>query len=102
MKDIFDKENLLEIIEKYHSDKNHRGIEETFFELKDLIYYPNLKKEIHKFINNCIICNMCKYDRRPIKTKLCVTETPIRSNEIVHFDVWFLDKIKYFDNLRSY
>lgn len=35
---------------------------------------------------------MCKYDRRPIKTKMCVTETPLKSNEILHVDIWFLDK----------
>lgn len=34
VKDVFEKENLLEIMEKYHNDKNHRGIEETFLELK--------------------------------------------------------------------
>lgn len=92
VKDVFEKENLLEIMEKYHNDKNHRGIEETFLELKDKIYYPNLKTEIHKFINNCTVCNMCKFDRRPIRTKFCVTETPIQSNEIVHIDIWFLNK----------
>ena len=35
---------------------------------------------------------MCKFDRRPIKTKLCVTETPIQSNGIMHVDIWFLNK----------
>lgn len=92
IKDVFGKENLLEIIERYHNNKNHRGIEETFLELRDKIYYPNLRKEIHKFINNCIVCNMCKFDRRPIRTKFCITETPIRSNEIVHIDIWFLSR----------
>lgn len=92
IKDVFDRESLLEIMENFHNDRNHRGIEETFLEMKNMIYYPNLKKEIHKFINNCLICNMCKFDRRPIKTKLCVTETPREANEIVHIDVWFLNK----------
>lgn len=35
---------------------------------------------------------MCKYDRHPIKTKFCVTETPLTSNEIIHIDIWFLSK----------
>ena len=56
-----------------------RIIEETFLELKDKIYYPNLKREIHKLINNCNIYNMCKFDRRPIKTKTCVTKTPVQT-----------------------
>lgn len=92
IKDIFDREDLLEFIEKFHNEKNHRGIDETYLELRDLIYFPNLKVEIHKFINNCVICNMCKFDRKPIKTKMCVTETPVKSNEIIHIDVWFLSK----------
>lgn len=92
LKDIFDRETLLGIIEKYHNDKNHRGINETYIELKSKIYFPNLKLEIHKFINNCIICNMCKYDRHPIRPKFCLTETPTRSNDVIHIDIWFMDK----------
>lgn len=96
IKDIFDREKLLSILENFHNEKNHRGIEETFLEMKDIFYYPNLKREIHKFINNCIICNMCKFDRRPIKNKFCLTETPLKSNEIIHIDIWFLNKKVYF------
>lgn len=92
LKDIFDREILMNIIEKYHSEKNHRGIQETYVELKDIIYYPNLQREIHRFINNCIICNMCKYDRHPIKPKFCLSDTPLQSNEVVHIDIWFLNK----------
>lgn len=92
LKDIFDREKLMEIIDKYHTEKNHRGIQEIFLELKTIIYFPNLKREIHKFVNNCVICNMCKYDRHPLKAKFCITETPKRSNEIVHVDIWFMDK----------
>jgi len=48
---------------KFKQDqKNHRRIHLAYFELKEEIYFPNLKLEVHKYINNCIVCNMCKYD----------------------------------------
>lgn len=34
VKDIIDREHLYSIIDKYHTDKNHRGINETFLELR--------------------------------------------------------------------
>lgn len=27
-----------------------------------------------------------------MKPKFCLTETPITSNEVIHIDVWFLNK----------
>lgn len=44
VKNIYDRENLGDIIDKYHSESNHRAIDKTFLELRDLIYYPNLKQ----------------------------------------------------------
>lgn len=96
LKDIFEKDILYNIIEKHHKEMNHRGIQETYNNLKNIIYFPNLKREVHKFINNCIICNMCKYDRHPIRPKFCLTETPTTSNDIIHIDVWFLNKVLTF------
>lgn len=96
LSDITCKEKLLELIEKTHFAKNHRGIDECFLELKDTYYYPNLRLEVHKYINSCIFCNMCKYDRNPIKPMLMTSETPNKPNEIVHTDIWFLNKHNMF------
>jgi len=89
LEDITDKEKMLNIIEKEHLKNNHRGINEIFLEIKQLYYYPNLIKEIQKYINNCSICNAAKYDRHPIKYNLCLTETPEKQNDVIHMDIWF-------------
>lgn len=85
-------ENLLEIIAKHHRfENNHPGIEKTYMELKGKIYYPNLKKEITKFINNCLICNF-KLERNPIKLPFEKTDTPRAPHEHYHTDIWYLDR----------
>lgn len=89
LEDLTDKEKLLKIIEYEHLKNNHRGINEIFLEMKANYYYPNLQKEIQKFINNCNICNSAKFDRMPIKHKFNITDTPTRHNDIVHVDIWF-------------
>lgn len=38
IKDIFNSEKLLKLIDKYNTDKTHKGIEETYLELKNLFY----------------------------------------------------------------
>jgi len=87
--DIEDKEELLQIIEETHLENNHRGINEIFEELRNKIYTPNLLKEINKYINNCKICNLAKYDRKPLKHNLNITETPTITNDTIHIDIWF-------------
>lgn len=89
-------EELLEIIAKHHRfENNHPGIEKTYAELKEMYYYPNLKKEITKFINNCVTCNF-KIERNPIKLPFEKTETPLGPHEHYHMDIWFLNRnIKY-------
>lgn len=71
-------------------ENNHPGIDKTFLELKQKYYYPNLKKEITKVINNCDICNY-KIERRPLKLPFEKTETPSSPHEIYHTDIWYMD-----------
>lgn len=43
-------------------------------------------------INNCSICQIPKFDRKPVKTLYQVIETPTHFNDIVHIqyiDIWF-------------
>lgn len=85
-------ENLMEIIMRHHKyENNHPGIEKTYQELKSLYYYPNMKREITKIINNCEICNF-KIERRPIRLPYEKTETPNGPHEIYHADIWYMSK----------
>lgn len=93
LRDVPDENELVKHIEEEHLKNNHRGINENFIKLKEEIYHPNLKERITKFINNCEICNLEKYDRHPVKQKFKITETPNGPREIVHIDVFYsLDK----------
>lgn len=89
LEDVEDEIQLTEIIKNEHLDKNHRGINAVFEELKLKIYNPKLKLRITQFINNCEICNIEKYDRNPPKIPFQITETPTRPREIVHIDVFY-------------
>jgi hypothetical protein len=89
LEDITDEENLAKIIEKEHLRNNHRGINEVHKQLQEIYYHPKLLTRITLFINNCEICNAEKYERRPIKPKFEITETPSHPNEIIHCDVFY-------------
>lgn len=87
-----DKESLMEIILRHHKyENNHPGIEKTYQELKCSYYYPNLKREITRVINNCEICNF-KIERRPIKLPYEKTVTPKGPHEIYHADIWYMSR----------
>lgn len=89
LRDIKEENELAEIIQKEHLKNNHRGISENFLELKEEIYHPKLKDRITKYINNCEVCNKEKYERKPLKPKFQLTETPNGPKEVVHVDVFY-------------
>lgn len=70
---IIDVENdadLREIILREHLRLNHRGINALFHELKEEYFFPKLKINISRVVNNCHTCNITKYDRIPLKLPL--------------------------------
>lgn len=87
--DLEDEEKLAMVITKTHKLLNHRGINETFAEIRDVYYAPKLKEKIQQYINNCEICNKSKYERLPHKIPLKLTETPTKPNQILHIDIWY-------------
>lgn len=75
--DITNENEQIELIANYHTGKTcHRGILETYDKLKRSYYFPRMKDIIANYINKCDTCRKTKYDRRPIKTKFCITPTP--------------------------
>jgi len=51
-----------------------------------------MRQAIAQPINNCDSCQTKKYDRRPNKIIYSLTETPERPMEIVHIDLYFINK----------
>lgn len=96
LEDITERHTLHEKILEQHYKTNHRGINDVYSELKTKIYFPKLKLEIQKVINNCHICNSAKYERKPLKLPFKLTETPSKPLEIIHMDIWFKCKGKPF------
>lgn len=91
--EISNLEEAQKQISLYHTQESlHSGIIETYHSLKNKIYYPKLVKEITKIINNCKTCLQTKYERKPIKKKFELSETPNRPNEILHIDIYYFMK----------
>jgi len=53
---------------------------------------PLFKKKISQLINKCDICQTLKYDRQPQKLIFQLTETPNKSLDIVHIDLYSINK----------
>lgn len=78
-------------ISLYHVRESfHSGIQETYNNIKNKIYYPKLLELIQIVINQCEVCQTVKYDRKPIKPKFEISETPSNINEIVHIDTYVI------------
>lgn len=101
--DVCNKNDIQEIIQKYHESKtNHRGIDETEQRIKNIYYWPNLKKSVQTYINECEICHQSKYERNPVKTKLNTTPTALRPFEILHLDTFTLENCKFLTIIDSF
>lgn len=85
-----------QIIKTYHEGKtNHRGINECYLALSKKYFWPKMKEQIAKFINECSICGQAKYDRNPIKQQFHVVPPPTKPFEILHLDIFTAQNGKY-------
>lgn len=92
-----------DIIGKYHDGKtNHRGINECHLALSRKFYWPKMREQIAKFINNCTICGQAKYDRNPIKQRFCIVPPASRPFELVHIDLLTIEHEKFLTIVDSF
>lgn len=76
---VDDERDVEGIIENFYSSKtNHTGLDETEQRIKSNYYWPNIRQPIQNFINNCDICHIKKYDRKPLKLELKVITTKVK------------------------
>lgn len=80
------------IINEYHMNHNHRGIQETYAHLKREYYFPFMKNKIQNCINHCHTCQTLKYDRKPPKPKFQKPEIPEKPLDIIHTDIYCINK----------
>ncbi len=89
--DIETEVEAVKQISFYHvRESMHSGILETYNQMRNKIYFPKLMELIQIVINQCDLCQEIKYDRKPIKLKLSLTETPTEKNEIIHVDTYVM------------
>ncbi|AAA92249.1 ORF B [Trichoplusia ni TED virus] len=85
-----------DIIRHYHDGKtNHRGINECYLALSKRYYWPRMKDQITKFINECTICGQAKYDRNPIRPQFNIVPPATKPLETVHMDLFTVQNEKY-------
>lgn len=85
-----------DMIRNYHDGKtNHRGINECYLALSHRYFWPKMKEQISKFINECTICGQGKYDRNPVQPRFNIVPPPTKPLEIVHMDLFTVDSEKY-------
>lgn len=101
--DIESEPEARKIVDQYHVGKtNHRGINETELHLLRRYYWPGMRKMVQSYINNCHICNVTKYDRKPLKLPLNITPTAQKPFEIVHMDVFQIEKLAFCTIIDSF
>ena len=94
--DIETEVEAVKQISLYHvKESMHSGIQETYNQIKNKIYYPRLMELIQLVINQCEVCQEIKYDRNPIKLKFSYTETPSTKNEIIHIDTYVIKRFHF-------
>ena len=62
------------VIRQYHDLNGHIGTERCFYTIKSKYFWPNLFKDLHAYINNCIPCQT--RNARQIRAPLQETDIP--------------------------
>lgn len=85
--DVKTAEEQNQIIEKTHQ-RAHRGIEENVSVITRDFFFPNIKKQVRRYILLCDTCNTSKYERKPYKITYASTTIPKQPLDILHIDIF--------------
>lgn len=93
---VRDETQQREAVLKYHEGKNsHRGIKETLIHLKRNLYWENMDQTVSSIINSCDICKKMKYDRRPLKPEIQLSQTQTKPFQELFIDTFSIDGKQY-------
>ena len=67
----------------------HRGIQATTQAIEIYFYWPNMRKDIHAYVEQCIVCQKIKYDRGKAPSLLQPLPIPNTPWEIISMDFIF-------------
>lgn len=80
------------IVLKHHDGKTcHRGIKETLVRIRRNYYWENMPETVAAIINGCDSCRKMKYDRKPIKPFLQLTQTQNAPFQEVFIDTFSIE-----------
>lgn len=89
---VEDENEQREIVLKYHQGKTcHRGIKETITHLRRTYFWNNMNETVASIINACEACKKLKYDRKPFKPELQLTQTQNRPFEEIFIDLFSIE-----------
>lgn len=93
---IENEQEQRDVVLKYHVGKNsHRGIKETLVHLRRTFYWNNMDQTVSSIINACELCKKMKYDRKPLKPELQLSQTQIRPFQELFIDTFSIDGKHY-------
>lgn len=93
-KDVTDTEAQKNLVAEYH-ENNHNGISETFKQLKNKFFWPNMINTITQVINTCDICLQAKYERHPYNPKFSGPLLAKRPFDTLHLDTFSFQNSKF-------
>ena len=85
-----ESDEIPQILDHYHRGKTnlHRGINETVRRIKEKYTWPNLTKDVERFLKSCETCQKTKICRQNLSGPLVITETPKTPFERINIDVF--------------
>lgn len=93
---VDNEEEQRNIVLKYHEGKNsHRGIKETLVHLRRTYYWNNMDQTVASIINACELCKKMKYDRKPFKPELQLSQTQVKPFQELFIDTFSIEGKHY-------
>lgn len=93
---VEDENEQKAVILKHHEGITcHRGIKETLTHIRRNYYWNNMQETISAVINACEACKKMKYDRKPLKPVLQLTQTQEAPFQEIFIDLFSIES-KYY------
>lgn len=94
VEDVTIADRIFNIIEQEHK-RAHRNARENREQILEKFYFPAMSRQIREYIRQCETCQFNKYDRHPSKPYIQPTPIPSYPCEILHIDIFEIERQKY-------
>lgn len=93
---VEDENEQKAIVLQHHEGKTcHRGIKETMVRIKRNYFWHNMQDITSAVINACEACQKMKYDRKPIKPRIELTQTQSAPFQEIFIDIFLIENRYY-------